>query len=106
MGIENNRDREAIWRKIVKQRLKTDMMEIRDLEFMNIYYEWKKIDTNLFCFLYFSFFISIVFGAVVRNFGKFQLADKTKLNFCPSGDIIRWLITTAAHTSKSIQIKN
>lgn len=39
MGIENNRDREAIWRKIVKQRLKTDMMEIRDLEFSNIYYE-------------------------------------------------------------------
>lgn len=39
MGIENNGDREAIWREIVKQRLKTDIMEIRDLEFMNIYYE-------------------------------------------------------------------
>lgn len=39
MGIENNREREAIWREVVKQRLKTDIMEIRDLEFMNIYYE-------------------------------------------------------------------
>lgn len=39
MGINNNRDREAIWREIVKQRLKTDIIEIRDLEFMNIYYE-------------------------------------------------------------------
>lgn len=39
MGIENNRDREAIWREIVKQRLKTDIMEIRDMEFMNIYYD-------------------------------------------------------------------
>lgn len=39
MGIWNNRDREAIWREIVKQRLKTDIMEIRDLEFMNVYYE-------------------------------------------------------------------
>lgn len=41
MGIQNNRDREAIWREIVKQRLKTDIMEIRDLEFMQIYYENK-----------------------------------------------------------------
>lgn len=39
MGIQNNRDREAIWREIVKQRLKTDIMEIRDLEFMHMYYE-------------------------------------------------------------------
>ncbi|CAD7089088.1 unnamed protein product [Hermetia illucens] len=39
MGITDNRDREAIWREIVKQRLKTDIMEIRDLERMNsIYY--------------------------------------------------------------------
>lgn len=38
MGITNNRDREAIWREIVKQRLKTDIMEIRDMERMsNIY---------------------------------------------------------------------
>lgn len=39
MGIENNKDREAIWREVVKQRLKTDIMEIRDVEFMNVYYE-------------------------------------------------------------------
>lgn len=39
MGIENNRDREAIWRELVKQRLKTDIMEIRDMEYMNVYYE-------------------------------------------------------------------
>ncbi|XP_037945937.1 protein aveugle [Teleopsis dalmanni] len=32
MGIINNRDREAIWREIIKQRLKTDIMEIRDME--------------------------------------------------------------------------
>lgn len=31
MGIES-RDREVIWREIVKQRLKTDIMEIRDME--------------------------------------------------------------------------
>lgn len=42
MGIYNNRDREAIWREIVKQRLKYDIMEIRDLEYMNIYYEQEK----------------------------------------------------------------
>lgn len=39
MGIVNNRDREAIWRKIVKQRLKNDIMEIRNVEIMHIYYE-------------------------------------------------------------------
>lgn len=39
MGIENNRDREAIWREIVKQQLKTDIQEVRDLEFNSIYYE-------------------------------------------------------------------
>lgn len=39
MGIQNNRDREAIWREIVKLRLKTDIMEIKDFELMNIYYE-------------------------------------------------------------------
>lgn len=32
MGIENNHHREAIWREIVKQRLKTDIMEMRDME--------------------------------------------------------------------------
>ncbi|XP_013119419.1 protein aveugle [Stomoxys calcitrans] len=32
MGVTNNRDREAIWREIVKQKLKTDIMEIRDME--------------------------------------------------------------------------
>lgn len=35
MGIINNQDREAIWREIVKQRLKTDIIEIRDMEFMD-----------------------------------------------------------------------
>ncbi|XP_055851103.1 protein aveugle [Episyrphus balteatus] len=35
MGISNYRDREAIWREIVKQRLKTDFMEIRDMERMD-----------------------------------------------------------------------
>ncbi|XP_037048022.1 protein aveugle isoform X3 [Bradysia coprophila] len=39
MGIENNREREAIWREIVKLRLKTDIMEIKDFNVMNIYYE-------------------------------------------------------------------
>lgn len=43
MGIENNREREAIWREIVKLRLKTDIMEIKDFELMNIYYEWVKL---------------------------------------------------------------
>ncbi|XP_005177998.1 protein aveugle-like [Musca domestica] len=32
MGITNNKDRLAIWREIVKQKLKTDIMEIRDME--------------------------------------------------------------------------
>jgi len=32
MGITDNRDREAIWKEILKQRLKTDIMEIRDME--------------------------------------------------------------------------
>ncbi|ALC41794.1 ave [Drosophila busckii] len=35
MGVTDNRDREAIWREIVKQRLKTDIMEIRDMERLN-----------------------------------------------------------------------
>lgn len=39
MGIVSHHDREAIWREIVKQRLKTDIMEARDLEYMKIYYE-------------------------------------------------------------------
>ncbi|KAG4079392.1 hypothetical protein HA402_008084 [Bradysia odoriphaga] len=39
MGIENNREREAIWREIVKLRLKTDIMEIKDFNVTNIYYE-------------------------------------------------------------------
>ncbi|KAJ6649625.1 Protein aveugle, partial [Pseudolycoriella hygida] len=39
MGIENNREREAIWREIIKLRLKTDIMEIKDFELSNIYYE-------------------------------------------------------------------
>ncbi|EDW60955.1 protein aveugle [Drosophila novamexicana] len=37
MGVTDNRDREAIWREIVKQRLKTDIMEIRDMERVNIH---------------------------------------------------------------------
>lgn len=39
MGIVCHHDRDAIWREIVKQRLKTDIMEVRDAEYMNIYYE-------------------------------------------------------------------
>lgn len=39
MGIVSHHDRETIWREIVKQRLKTDIMEARDLEYMKIYYE-------------------------------------------------------------------
>lgn len=39
MGIVNNQDRDAIWREIVKQRLKTDIMEVRDMEFMTLYFE-------------------------------------------------------------------
>ncbi|KAH8354926.1 hypothetical protein KR093_001554 [Drosophila rubida] len=37
MGIVNNLEREAIWREIVKQRLKTDIMEIRDMERINVH---------------------------------------------------------------------
>ncbi|EDW00914.1 protein aveugle [Drosophila grimshawi] len=37
MGVTDNRDREAIWREIVKQRLKTDIMEIRDMERLNVH---------------------------------------------------------------------
>ncbi|XP_030383508.1 protein aveugle isoform X2 [Scaptodrosophila lebanonensis] len=39
MGITNNCDREAIWREIVKQRLKTDILEIRDMERVNMHYQ-------------------------------------------------------------------
>lgn len=39
MEIENNEHREVILREIMKQRLKTDIMEIRDLELMNNVYE-------------------------------------------------------------------
>lgn len=35
MGITNNKDREYIWREILKQKLKTDILEIRDIELMN-----------------------------------------------------------------------
>ncbi|XP_044738676.1 protein aveugle [Chrysoperla carnea] len=37
LGIVNSEHREAIWREIMKQRLKTDIMEIRDLERQNSY---------------------------------------------------------------------
>ncbi|KAH8394756.1 hypothetical protein KR222_004272 [Zaprionus bogoriensis] len=37
MGVTDSWDREAIWREIVKQRLKTDRMEIRDLERLNMH---------------------------------------------------------------------
>ncbi|CAG9811625.1 unnamed protein product [Chironomus riparius] len=39
MGLTNDVDREAILKEILKQRLKTDIMEIRDLEHMNSVYE-------------------------------------------------------------------
>lgn len=39
MGIENDADREGILKEILKQRLKTDIMEIKDLEHMNNVYE-------------------------------------------------------------------
>ncbi|KXJ77634.1 protein aveugle-like [Aedes albopictus] len=39
MGIDDNKDREDILREIIKQRLKTDIMEIRDMELMNNVYE-------------------------------------------------------------------
>ncbi|XP_014102229.1 protein aveugle [Bactrocera oleae] len=39
MGISDSADREAIFREILKQRLKTDIMEIRDMEReINTYY--------------------------------------------------------------------
>lgn len=41
IGIENSAHRQEIWREIMKLRLKTDIMEIRDLERQNncIYYD-------------------------------------------------------------------
>lgn len=39
MGIINDTDRDAILKEILKQRLKTDIMEIKDLEHMNNVYE-------------------------------------------------------------------
>ncbi|KAL9704606.1 hypothetical protein quinque_008124 [Culex quinquefasciatus] len=39
MGIEDEKDREDILREMIKQRLKTDIMEIRDMEMMNNVYE-------------------------------------------------------------------
>lgn len=35
MGIHNDSDRDAILKEILKQRLKTDIMEIKDLEHKN-----------------------------------------------------------------------
>lgn len=39
MGIENNQHRDAILREILKQRLKTDIMEIRELQMKNNIYD-------------------------------------------------------------------
>lgn len=39
MGITDPVHRDSILREILKQRLKTDIMEIRDLELMNNVYE-------------------------------------------------------------------
>jgi hypothetical protein len=39
MGILNESDRDAIEKEILKQRLKTDIMEIKDLENLNNVYE-------------------------------------------------------------------
>lgn len=39
MGIHSDSDRDAILKEILKQRLKTDIMEIRDLEHFNNVYE-------------------------------------------------------------------
>ncbi|XP_058832934.1 protein aveugle [Topomyia yanbarensis] len=39
MGIADEKDREDILREMIKQRLKTDIMEIRDMELMNNVYE-------------------------------------------------------------------
>ncbi|CAH2044306.1 unnamed protein product, partial [Iphiclides podalirius] len=39
MGITNKEHREAIWREILKLRLKTDIVEIRDLERADFNYD-------------------------------------------------------------------
>lgn len=39
MGIQNNEHRDAILREILKQRLKTDIMEIRELQMKNPIYD-------------------------------------------------------------------
>lgn len=39
MGIHNDNDRDVILKEILKQRLKRDIMEIKDLELMNNVYE-------------------------------------------------------------------
>lgn len=39
MGIEDNKDRDAILREIIKQRLKTDIVDFRDLESKNAHYD-------------------------------------------------------------------
>lgn len=39
MGIEDNKDKEAILREIIKQRLKTDIVDFRDLESKNAHYD-------------------------------------------------------------------
>lgn len=39
MGIENNEHRDAILREILKQKLKTDIMEIRELQLKNNIYD-------------------------------------------------------------------
>lgn len=39
MGIKDDKDREAIMREIGKQRLKTDIVDFRDLESMNAHYD-------------------------------------------------------------------
>uniref|UniRef100_A0A182PGD0 SAM domain-containing protein n=1 Tax=Anopheles epiroticus TaxID=199890 RepID=A0A182PGD0_9DIPT len=39
MGIHDEKDRDDILREIIKQRLKTDIMEIRDMELMNNVYQ-------------------------------------------------------------------
>lgn len=40
MGITNKDHREAIWREILKLRLKTDIVEIRDLERRHYYFNY------------------------------------------------------------------
>ena len=43
MGIKNTMHRDAIWREILKLKLKTDIIEIRDLQFRdtsNLYYDY------------------------------------------------------------------